>query len=68
MKRGILVLLLIIVALLSAGVLWVIVFLTSRYVSLASIAAAVFLPLSAWGMKAAGVWNCSATETWKPGW
>ena len=54
-------------ALLSAGVLWAIVFLTSRYVSLASIAAAVFLPLSAWGMKAAGVWNCSATETWKPG-
>ena len=49
-------------ALLSAGVLWVIVFLTSRYVSLASIAAAVSLPVFAWIMKTAGVWTYSPTE------
>ena len=49
-------------ALLSAGVLWVIVFLTSRYVSLASIAAAVSLPVFAWIMKMAGVWTYSPTE------
>ena len=49
-------------ALLSAGVLWVIVFLTSRYVSLASIAAAVSLPVFAWIMKTAGVWAYSSTE------
>lgn len=49
-------------ALLSAGVLWVIVFLTSRYVSLASIAAAVSLPVFAWIMKTAGVWTYSLTE------
>ena len=31
-----------------AGAVWVVVFLTSRYVSLASLAAALALPLSAW--------------------
>ena len=31
-----------------AGAVWVLVFLTSRYVSLASLSAAVALPLSAW--------------------
>ena len=35
-------------AVLIAGAVWVLVFLTSRYVSLASLAAALALPLSAW--------------------
>ena len=49
-------------ALLSAGVLWVIVFLVSRYVSLASITAAVSRPVFAWIMKTAKVWAYSPTE------
>ena len=49
-------------ALLSAGGLWVIVFLVSRYVSLASITAAVSLPVFAWIMKTAKVWAYSPTE------
>ena len=49
-------------SLLSAGVVWAAVFLLSRYVSLASILAAISLPVFAWIMKYSGVWNCSATE------
>ena len=49
-------------SLLSAGVVWAAVFFLSRYVSLASILAAVSLPVFAWIMRLSGVWICSATE------
>lgn len=49
-------------ALLGAGLLWVILFLTSRYVSLASIFAALSLPLFAWGFLKYKVWNCTKAE------
>lgn len=49
-------------ALLGAGVLWVVLFLTSRYVSLASIFAALSLPFFAWGFLHWKVWECSKME------
>lgn len=42
-------------AFLCSGILWVIIFKTSRYVSLASIIAAATLPLNAWILNLAGL-------------
>lgn len=42
-------------SLLSAGIIWITVFYSSRYVSLASITAAIFLPLSAFVFSQTGI-------------
>lgn len=44
---------------LAAGLLWLAVFETSRYVSLASVAAALALPFAAWGAGQAGLADAS---------
>ena len=49
-------------ALLAAGALWAILFFTTRYVSLASIFAAIFLPVAAWLTNVSGLWRSSGTE------
>ncbi len=49
--------------LLTALVVWVVVFTVSRYVSLASITAAAVLPVVAWVFKLAGIGSASAQST-----
>lgn len=48
--------------LLGAGLLWGLLFLTFRYVSLASIFAALSLPAFAYGLMRNQVWQCSKAE------
>jgi len=49
-------------ALLVGGVVWVAVFFASRYVSAASIAAALALPVAGFLFRFTGAWNASAPE------
>lgn len=48
-------------SLICGGIIWALIFYTSRYVSLASILAAVFLPLSAYFFSKVGVYSLSLT-------